>query len=152
MRMGLTVWLNGGGGHGIGDGGFGDHAVWGGGHGALNGRWGGLVHHHSGRCLIDQCIGMLNDHGRVGIAWRTDNDGHTIDGRGLHGFAGGDAGNVAGRWINNRGLAGAGDDSRINHHNWALINNNRGITGGWGSACTTIYHDCHICGVGGTTQ
>ena len=52
MGMGLTIWLNGGGGHRIGDGGFSDYAIWSGGHGALDGSWGGLVHHHSGRRLI----------------------------------------------------------------------------------------------------
>lgn len=74
VGMGLTIWLNGGGGHRIGDGGFSDHAVWGGGHGALDGGWGGLVHHHGGRRLIDYSIGLLNDHGGIAVAWRADSD------------------------------------------------------------------------------
>ena len=74
MGMGLTIWLNGGGGHGIGDGGFSDHAVWGGAHRALDGGWGGLVHYYSGRCLIYQSMRLLNDHGGIAVAWRADSD------------------------------------------------------------------------------
>lgn len=152
MGMGLTIWLNGGGGHRIGDGGFSDHAVWGGGHGALDGGWGGLVHHHGGRRLIDYSIGLLNDHGGIAVAWRADSDRHTVAGGGLHGFASGHASDIASRWIDYRRLAGAGHHIGINHHNRTLINNNRYIAGGWGSARATVDHERHIGGVGGTAQ
>ena len=152
MGMGLTIWLNGGGGHGIGDGGFGDHTVWGGGHGALDGGWSGLVHHHGGRRLIYHCIGLLNDHGGIAVVWRADSNRCTVDGGGLHGFAGGHAGNVASRWINNRSLVGARTHSGINHHNRTLINNNRYIAAGGCNARATINHVSHIGGIGGVAQ
>ena len=90
----------------------------------------------------------------MGIAWRADNDRCTVDRRVLHGFAGGHAGNVASRGIDNCSLAGVGTGthSGINHHNRTLINNNRYIAAGGCNARATINHVSHIGGIGGVAQ
>lgn len=72
---------------------------------------------------------MLNDHGGIAVVWRADSDRYTVAGGGLHGFAGGHAGNIARRWIDNRRLLRIGHHRGVNHHNRALVNDHRYIAG-----------------------